>query len=118
MADRDALSTRPSSRRYLILELGRVDRINALLMVSPHRDRSLNLANRAWMALFEHLRSSTVITRILYQDDFTDAWSSCRLVCREWLPAVGSTWIEVCRLFVVQRCRQVTGTLPAHGDGW
>jgi len=115
MADRDALSTRPSSRRYLILELGRVDRINMLMMISPFRGRVLNLANRAWMAIFEHLRSSTVITRILCQGDFMNAWSSCRLVCREFLVAVDSTWIEVCRLFVVQRCRQVTGTLPAHG---
>jgi len=51
------------------------------------------------MAIFEHLRTSTVITRILYFGDFMNAWLSCRLVCREFLVAVNSIWIEVCRLF-------------------
>jgi len=113
-----------SLARGLILELSRVDRINMLMMVSRQQSSTeptvriiSSLANPAWMAIFVHLRSSTVITRILRLGDFMDAWSSCRLVCREFLVAVDSTWIEVCRLFVVQRCRRVTCAGSAYGRG-
>jgi len=86
-------------RRAIKREARQANRINRLMMISPFRARALNLANRAWMAIFEHLRTSTVITRILYFGDFMNAWLSCRLVCREFLVAVNSIWIEVCRLF-------------------